>query len=495
MSVRSSTSAVCWVRVRDRGSIAAGGYTSCPDAVNEAYRIYARAAGRAAREGCRFCSLSVSACRSLESPDESHPRSRLSSSSSLLLALVLGPPRLARRPRPPPPPRAAGRGDRPRAGPGHRRGLPSVPHGRRPRRLGSGPRGAAARLRRRGRAAARDGVGGPARHPVPGLRAGREPRAVREAPLLPPREARRSRPGRASRGPGALHGRDRRRALAHLRGELLGRARPRRRPEAGVGPSRRHRAHRRPLRRGDGGAPRLDGLPDGRPSRRRSPARARARAPRGGPADPHPEPRARRLLVDGLHPARGEQLEPVDQLELAGERPPPRARPRAARARGGEDRAEPGPVHRRLPGRRRLRRGAELLGPGRGVALRVARAPARRDRRAPRRLPRAGRPRDRPVHRPRLHRGRLLRGHGRRVGEGEARAGARLPLRPGGGRCVPRGLRRLPRRPTRALRPATTSRATGASPASCRPSSGRAPSRPRRPSSRSPARSGSPTCR
>ncbi len=219
-------------------------------------------------------------------------------------------------------------------GPRLGRRLPSVPHGRRPRRLGRGPGGAAAGLRRRGRAAARDGVGDPARHPLPGLRARRQPRPLREAPLLAPRQARRPRPGRAPRGRGALHGRDRRRALAHLRGELLGRARPRRRPEAGAGPSRRHRAHRRPLRRGDGGAPRLDRLPDGRPPRRRAPARARARAPRGGPADPHPEPRARRLLVDGLHAARGQQLEPLDQLELAGERPAARARPRAPRARG-----------------------------------------------------------------------------------------------------------------------------------------------------------------
>ena len=71
-------------------------------------------------------------------------------------------------------------------------------------------------------------------------------------------------------------------------------------------------------------------------------------------ADPHPEPRARRLLVDGLHAARGEQLEPLDQLELARERPAAGAGPRAPRARGEEDRAEPRPVRRRVPGRRRL---------------------------------------------------------------------------------------------------------------------------------------------
>ena len=66
--------------------------------------------------------------------------------------------------------------------------------------------------------------------------------------------------GELVEGEGPLHRRDRGRGLAHLRGDLLGRARPRRRPEARVGPSRRDRAHRRPLRRRDGGAPRLDGL-------------------------------------------------------------------------------------------------------------------------------------------------------------------------------------------------------------------------------------------
>ena len=81
------------------------------------------------------------------------------------------------------------------------------------------------------------------------------------------------------------------------------------------------------------------------------------------------------------------------------------------------------------------------------------------------------------------------------LGEGEARAGARLPLRPGGGGPVSRRLRRLPRRAPRALRP-------GRRPALRQPRArpagaprGRATSRPRRPWSRSPARSGSPTCR
>ena len=425
---------------------------------------------------------------------KANPRLALLFLPLLSLFLLPSPPRPS--PGPPPPPRAPGRGHRPRAGPRIGRRLPSLPHVRRPRRLG-------------------------ARFPDAQRRvfvAEAERQLGTEWAVLPAtRFLDYVRDGNRGRYEKLLF--SRRGKLADLvLGELLeGQGRftdaiadglwliceesywgvPAHvgAQKRGLGPSRRHRAHRRPLRRRDGGASRLDRLPDGRPPRRRPPARARARAPRGGPADPHPEPRARRLLVDGLHAARGEQLEPVDQLELAGERPAPRARPRAARARGGEDRAEPGPLHRRVPRRRRLRRGAELLGSGRGVALRVAGAPARRDRRAPRRLPGAGRPRDRPVHRPRLHRRRLLRGHGRRVGEGEARAGARLPLRPGGGGPVPRRLRLLPRRPPRAVRPRgrPALREPRARPAG--PPRVRAISPPRRPWSRSPARSGSPTCR
>ena len=464
------------------------GYTPAPECARS---------WRRARDVVSVSVASSRSCRLVlrRAPMKAGPRLAL---LSLAPALPL-PPR-----RPPlgvPRPPAASSSGRPRRsasrGPGRGRRLPSLPHVRRPRGLGGGP-------------GARSGAPSSPRPSGSSRRSGRS---------CPP-------PGswttcatataggtRSSSSPGAAS------SPTLVLGELLeGQGRftdaiadglwliceesywgvPAHvgAQKRGVGPPRRHRAHRRPLRRRDGRAPRLDRLPDGRsPRRRRTRSCASACASRwtGGSS-----PRTSSATTSGgwASPrARSNNWNPwINSNWLASvlllERDPER-RVRAVR----EDRAEPRPLHRRLPGRRRLRRGAELLGPRRGVALRVAGAPARRDRRAPRRLPRAGRARDRPVHRPRLHRRRLLRGHRRRVGEGEARAGARLPLRPGGGGPVPRRLRLLPRRPPRAVRP-------GRRPALREPRARPAgPPRGERPrghaarASRSPARSGSPTCR
>ena len=114
---------------------------------------------------------------------------------------------------------------------------------------------------------------------------------------------------------------------------------------------------------------------------------------------------------------------------------------------------------------------------------------------ASRRLPRARRPRDRPVHRARLHRGRLLREHRRRAGQGAPRAGARLPLRPGDGGPVARRLRLLPRRAARALRPRRRPALRQPRPRPAGPPPGGRPRGHRAGRAAARARSGCPTCR
>ena len=106
------------------------------------------------------------------------------------------------------------------------------------------------------------------------------------------------------------------------------------------------------------------------------------------------------------------------------------------------------------------------------------------------RLPRAGRARDRPVHRERPRGGRLVREHRRRLGPRRPRAGARLPLRPGDRRRDPRGLRRVARGAARAVRARRRAGTSAASPGPCRRCSRPGTSRKRRPRSRCPPRCG-----
>ena len=190
-----------------------------------------------------------------------------------------------------------------------------------------GPGGTAARIRRRSREAARDAVGGASGHPLPGLRARRQPQPLRDAPLLAAREARRllvlgelleGRAASPTRSPTAL--------WLICEESFWGVPAARRRAEARGGPARRHGADRRPLRRRDGRAARVDRLPDRRPARRRPPARARAPPPRGGPAHPDPGARARRLLVDGLHAAARSTTGTRGSTRTGWRRAAPRAR-------------------------------------------------------------------------------------------------------------------------------------------------------------------------
>ena len=339
-------------------------------------------------------------------------------------------------------------------------------------------------------------MGGAPGHSLPRLRSRRQPQPLRGAPLLAPREARAPRPRRDAGEPRPLRRRDRRRCVAPLRGELLGRARARRRAEARGRAARRHRADRRPVRRRDGRASRLDRLPRRRTARRRAPARARAAPARGGPPHPHAGARARRLLVDGLHAAarsttgtRGSTPtgSPPRSSSIAIPRAATRAVAKIARsldrfvdAYPDDGGCDEGPSYWG-------RAGASLF-----EALELA---PRGDGRAGRRLPRAGRAGDRPLHRERARRRRVVREHRRRVGARLARSRARLPLRPGDRRRDARRLRRVARRRGAARTARATSTTTAASPVPCRRSSTGAPSRGPRPRSRCRPRCGCPTCR
>ncbi len=239
--------------------------------------------------------------------------------------------------------------------------------------------------------------------------------------------------------------------------------------------ARRHRADRRPVRRRDGRAPRLDRLPGRRPARRRPPARARA-APRSrSTAASSRRPRARRLLVDGPSRRRGQQLEPVDQLELAGRRAAARAGSGSGgRARWRRSLAASTASSTRTPTTAAATRGRRYWGRAGRVALRGLELLHAGDGRRRRRLPRAGRPGDRPLHRGRPRRGRLVREHRRRARPGSMpEPRARLPLRPRDGRRGPRRVRRLARRAPRRVRPGDVGH-SAASPARCRRCSTRA---------------------
>ena len=177
--------------------------------------------------------------------------------------------------------------------------------------VGRGPGGAPPHDDRRGREAAGGAVGRASRDALPRLRPGRQSNGTRSCCSRAGRSSRSS-SSASSSTPRPLHRRDRRRRVARLRGELLGRPRARRGPEAGCGPAGRRRADGRPVR-----APRR-----ARSWRGPTTSSATGSTPStrscGSGCDPRstaassPRARARRLLVDGLHAARGQQLEPVD---------------------------------------------------------------------------------------------------------------------------------------------------------------------------------------
>ena len=412
-------------------------------------------------------------------------------------AVALDRARLGRRARATAAARATGRDEGARARAGAARGLSAVPSRRRPRRLGAPrARGPAARVRRRGREAAREAVGGAPGHALPRLRSRREPQPVRGAALL-----------------------------AAARSSACSSSARRSRTEA-ASPTRSPTASGSSARRASGACPRTSARRSAGPGCPTSPSRSSTCSPpRRARSSPGPTtssatgstPSTRscasalRLEVDrriltpalerddfwwmGFTPREVNNWNPwINSNWLAAalllERDPARRARAVAKIARSLDRfidsypddggCDEGPSYWGRAGAS-LFESLELLHSATGGAVDVYR--------------RAGRPRDRPLHRGRPRRGRLVREHRRRLGPGRARGGARVPLRPRDGRRGPRRVRRLARRAPRRVRSRRRRPLRQPRPRAPRAAGrGRARSSCRRPS-RCRARSGFPTCR
>ena len=129
--------------------------------------------------------------------------------------------------------------------------VPSASHGCRAGSVGEPARRRAGSPDRWRGKATENSLGGPARFRLPGIPPQRQPVALREHSRSPPQEAPGPRHGRVPGSEGPLRGRNRQRRLAHLRGDVLGRARAPGSAEGRRRIARRHRADRRSVRRRD----------------------------------------------------------------------------------------------------------------------------------------------------------------------------------------------------------------------------------------------------